>query len=81
MLAADGWSRGRPCTRLSSLCRSCVFIASIAVIIVGVHGIVGWLLTRYTCLSASASLPVFPHQDRRSVPGLVEQREYSRAYR
>ena len=30
---------------------------------------------------APASLPISPHQDRRSVPGLVEQREYSRAYR
>jgi len=80
MLAADGWSRGRRCAWFSSLCS---FIASIAgvVIVIDVHGMVGFASDLDICLGASASLPVSAHQDRRSVPGLVEQREYGRAYR
>jgi hypothetical protein len=44
VLAADGWSRRRRYAWLSSLCRSWVFIASIAgaVIVIGVHGMVGF---------------------------------------
>jgi hypothetical protein len=34
MLAADGWSCGRRCAWLSSLCRSWVFIASIAGVVI-----------------------------------------------
>jgi hypothetical protein len=42
MPAAGVWSRGRPCTSLSLLCRSWVLIASIACIItiISIYGIV-----------------------------------------
>jgi hypothetical protein len=63
-------------------CRLWVFIASIAgtVIIVGVHGMVCFASDvgiHVWCLRFS---PRFPHQDRRSVTGLVqlELKEYGR---
>ena len=40
MPLAGGWSHGRCYASLSSLCRSWVLIASIVVIVIGVHGIV-----------------------------------------
>jgi hypothetical protein len=48
MLAADGWSRVGRCAWLSSLCRSWVFIASIAgvVIVIGVHGMMVYMSWR-----------------------------------
>lgn len=37
--AAGGWSRGRHCALLSSLCRLCILIPST---VIGVHGTVGF---------------------------------------
>jgi len=58
--AAGGWSRGRRCAWLSSLCRSWVLIPSIAgiVIVIGVHGMVGFAAD----LSMHVLVPPFPSQ-------------------
>ncbi len=55
--AAGGWSRGRRCAWLSSLCRSWVLITSIAgvVIVIGVHGMVGFAIS-----SCTSWCPRFP---------------------
>lgn len=73
MPVAGGWSRDK---RYASLCRSWVFIASIAgvVIVIGVHGMVGFavdLCVSWCLASASQARP-----PRAGSAGLEEPRDH-----